>query len=153
MKAVYLLASTAALIVSGCGASTTPPAATPVSTSTVIDSTGAAVRFTTDIWPAMLSYSTNPGQGSPATAALGKVIDPSLDPGARTSLQDSVLDLNIVQVADATHNQIGTENVHLGSATLTNETATDATLDICYTYTALTYGTSSDPQRAPGPRR
>jgi hypothetical protein len=143
MKLAVALVPIISLLV--CCASGGQAAAQPaVSQQQIVD------RFTADIWPAMVGYGTAPDQGSPASVALDNVIDPGLDPGARTSLLDAVLDLNIVQVADTTHDQISTENVQLGSASVNTETVTGASLDVCYTYTALAYGTSSQPQRSPG---
>jgi hypothetical protein len=122
------------------------PAPRPTAPAPVADTEGVIAQFTQDIWPAVEDYNAGPGQGNPcgvnpAYTPYVAIVDKGLNTDARGSLRDAVEHLGTVQEMDETHGDIGRDasGLHLADTRLVAETPDNATLDICYTYTAESY--------------
>lgn len=130
---------------------TTEPTLTPVATTTVTDSQGVIPRFTNDIWPAMEGYRA-PGQGSPADRRFVAILDKEMSADKVTAVSDASQRLGVVQEADQTHPLVmrDGQGLHLADVALSALDSPKAIIQICYTYTADTRYSITDPP-APKP--
>ncbi|MBN7391523.1 Uncharacterised protein [Mycobacteroides abscessus subsp. bolletii] len=145
LGAILLSAS----FIAGCQTHSEVTELTPVATTTVADSQGVVPRFNNDIWPAMEGYRA-PGQGSPANRRFVAILDKELTPDEFSAVRAANEGLG--KVWRNKDNELeGIASFPTGDLTLadTSLTALDsskATLQICYTYVAGSYGaTINDP--------
>ncbi|WP_457135483.1 hypothetical protein [Mycobacteroides abscessus] len=145
---LYTLVAVAALLVAGCETPTKTSEPTPVATTTTVtDTQGVIPRFTTDIWPAINAYNSDPAQGGPGYQQWTKIIT-KLDAEQYGKLRDAVHKLGTVREANQdqgalTRNGNGLKLIDAGMA---SELSDRSELNICYTYTASLWdGTDSRP--------
>lgn len=98
-------------------------------------------RFTNDIWPAVVAYSgEGPSQGGPGNKRWSAITDPTLNLDAWNALRDATHHLGVVSDGDATHGPVAASDaLHASNAHVTALNPPDATIQVCYTYTAVSY--------------
>lgn len=144
------LVATTALLAAGCQTPSQTIETTPVATTTVADTQGVIPRFTNDIWPAINAYNSDIGQGSPGYQQLIK-ISAELNADQYGKLHEAAQKLGTVREPDQTQGGSSRDGeLHLASADLTALNPPGATLQVCYTFTALSYPTDWEhPKREP----
>jgi hypothetical protein len=131
---------------------TVRPVSTPLPANPPVDDTAAITdRFSTAIWPAIVDYHYHPTQNGPAQLKYLTLIDPGLDQSDWGALRDAVQNIGEITPNSPTQNSAGVQGLQLGAAHVSDTTATTATVNACYTFTALTYTMESgfDPVRSP----
>ncbi|MGH3953255.1 MAG: hypothetical protein ACRDTI_04320 [Mycobacterium sp.] len=138
MRIKHVAALPFAVMLAACTtATTTPPAVSPIASTSVPDSDGIVSRFDNDIWPAIAAYNADASQNGPADAKLAKVIDPTASPG-RAQLRDAVHSLgenSHDNTMEGRPTRDPWKGLQLGSSLLTAVNSPDAVLQVCYTYT------------------
>lgn len=144
-----ILAATSLL--TGCHTQQRVTEPTPVATTTVTvaDTQGVIARYTNDIWPLIkASNQAPPDQLSQNAVGLSRVVYRDIPMESRARLEDSVERLGTVREADQTHGLIERDRavgLTLADAALTVLDSSKATLQMCYTYIANSYGAIGDP--------
>jgi len=134
-------AAAALMLSSGCH-SAPAPSATPVSpASTTIarvqDPGHALLRFTNDIWPAVMAYKGAPDQGSDGYRRYIPIIE-QLDATEYRNLSTAVQHLGVLQGPDGPDDEIRSDHngLTLANAHVTAETSDTAAILACYTFVA-----------------
>jgi hypothetical protein len=162
IKSLPAVVVAATLVAAGCQ-SHTGPAKSGTSVSAVVSTaapgpgTDAArqevlQRFTNDIWPAVVAYSgEGPSQGGPGYKQWVAITDQSMNADAWDALRDAVQHLGVVRDGDDTHGPVGASDpLHAADSRVTALNPQDATVQVCYTYTAVSFPSdAAHPQYAP----
>ncbi|MGB0970765.1 MAG: hypothetical protein ACPGVG_07365 [Mycobacterium sp.] len=99
--------------------------------------TEAVAAFENNIWPAVALYNLHQMQGDVGSVAFNKIVDPSLDAPAWGAVRDAIQKLGTIREDPPGMVEVGPDGrLSLASADLTGGDAANATLQICYTYTA-----------------